>query len=100
VISDPLFTHPAITTHAPPFAIIEMDVVDAKVGQHRHIDLVYVLRALSADLSAQLEEISGARWVPITDMDDFVTPAELPDLVAQAVRWANSRRTASTGVTT
>jgi 8-oxo-dGTP diphosphatase len=86
VIGDELFTHPAITAHAPPFAIIEMDVVDAVVGPHRHIDLVYVLQALSVDLTAQLEEVSGARWVPIVDVDKLDTPTELPDLVAQAVR--------------
>jgi 8-oxo-dGTP pyrophosphatase MutT (NUDIX family) len=42
VITGDLFTHPAVTTHATPYAIIEMDVVDAKARAHRHIDLVYL----------------------------------------------------------
>jgi 8-oxo-dGTP diphosphatase len=61
VVSDPLFTHPAVTVHAPPYVILEMQVDDAKAGVHRHIDLVYVLRATAGDLTAQLEEIRAAR---------------------------------------
>lgn len=91
VISDPLFRHPAVTTHAPPYAILEMDVADAKVGPHRHIDLVYVLRATSRTLSAQLAEVAAARWVPIADLDTLDTPAELPALVAGAAQWAKAR---------
>ncbi len=35
-------TRVAVTTHAPPYTLLEMDVTDAKVGAHRHIDLVYL----------------------------------------------------------
>ncbi len=91
VISDELFAHPAVTTHAPPYAVIEMDVTDAKVGPHRHIDLVYVLRATSGELAAQLDEVGGVRWVPPADVDALDTPAELPALVAEAAQWAKAR---------
>jgi 8-oxo-dGTP pyrophosphatase MutT (NUDIX family) len=91
VVSDGLFTHPAVTTHAPPYAIIEMAVADAEVGPHRHIDLLYVLRAVSGDLTAQLDEVGGARWVPVADVAALDCPAELPALVAEAASWAKSR---------
>ena len=68
-----------------------MDVTDAKVGPHRHIDLVYVLRAVSGDLSAQLDEVSGVRWVPVADLAGLDTPAELPALVGQVKLWAKAR---------
>lgn len=91
VVCDPLFTHPAVTTHAPPYTVIEMDVTDTKVGHHRHIDLVYVLRATSGQLAAQLEEVGAARWVPIAELAALDTPAELPSLVAEAAQWAKAR---------
>lgn len=91
VVTDRLFTHPAVTTHAPPYAIIEMAVTDAKVGPHRHIDLVYVLRAGSGELAVQLDEVSGARWVPTDEVAALATPAELPALVAEAALWAKAR---------
>lgn len=91
ILSDGLFTHPAITTHPPPYVIIEMDVTDAELGPHRHIDHVYVLRAVSSDLTAQLDEIGGAQWVPITDLTALDTPTELPALVADAAQWAKTR---------
>jgi 8-oxo-dGTP diphosphatase len=96
IITDPLFTHPAITTHAPPYAVIEMDVTDTRVGPHRHIDLVYVLRAASDNLSAQLNEVGAARWVPLTDLGTLDTPAELATLVTDAARWAKPRWTIGT----
>jgi 8-oxo-dGTP pyrophosphatase MutT (NUDIX family) len=91
VVGDPPFAHPAVTTHAPPYTIIEMDVTDAKVGPHRHIDLVYVLRATSVDLTAQLDEVGAARWVPIAEVATLDTPPELPALVADAAQWAKTR---------
>ncbi len=69
-----------------------MQVSDSKVGVHRHIDLVYVLRATSTDLTAQLSEIRGAQWVPTADVAGLDTPAELPALVADAAQWAKARR--------
>jgi 8-oxo-dGTP pyrophosphatase MutT (NUDIX family) len=90
-IGDELFTHPAVTTHAPPYTIIEMDVTDAKVGPHRHIDLVYVLRATSGEPAAQLDEVGSVQWKPLTDLAGLDTPAELPDLVAEAAYWAKTR---------
>jgi ADP-ribose pyrophosphatase len=96
VVTDPLFTHPAVATHAPPYAILEMDVTDAKVGPHRHIDLVYVLRAVAGRPAAQLNEVSAARWVPLTEVASLDTPPELPALVADAAQWAKARWPSST----
>lgn len=90
VITGELFAHPAVTSHAAPYTIIEMDVTDAKIGPHRHIDLVYVLRAVSGDLTAQLDEVSGVRWVPVADLAGLDTPAELPALVGQAAFLAKA----------
>jgi ADP-ribose pyrophosphatase YjhB (NUDIX family) len=56
---------------------------------YRHIDLVYVLRATATDLTAQLDEVSSARWVPLNDVGTLETPTELPELVAAAARWAS-----------
>ncbi len=91
VISDPLPGYPSVTVHPPPYAILEMQVSDSKIGAHQHIDHVYVLRATSGQLTAQREEVSAARWVPIADVAALDTPAELPALVADASKWAKDR---------
>ncbi|WP_131746337.1 NUDIX domain-containing protein [Frankia sp. Cppng1_Ct_nod] len=92
IVCDPPFAHPAVTVHAPPYTILEMQVSDSTIGIHRHIDLVYVLQALSGELTAQLEEVSATQWVPIADVAGLNTPAELPTLVADAAQWAKTRR--------
>jgi 8-oxo-dGTP diphosphatase len=91
VISDPLPAYPPVTVHPPPYAILEMQVSDSKVGTHRHIDLLYVLRSASGQLTAQLEEVSAARWVSIADVAALDTPAELPALIADAAQWTQDR---------
>jgi 8-oxo-dGTP pyrophosphatase MutT (NUDIX family) len=88
VVGEPGFAHTAVQGHASPWAIIEMDVTDSKVGAHRHIDLVYVCRARDTILTAQLDEVASARWVPVADVVDLPTPVELPELVAAAAQWA------------
>ena len=88
VVTDQLFTHPAVITHAAPYTIIEMDVTDAKVGAHRHIDMVYVLRATSGHLAAQPAEVAEVRWVPFADLPTLDTPPELPALAVAARNWA------------
>jgi 8-oxo-dGTP pyrophosphatase MutT (NUDIX family) len=91
-LGEPAFCHPAVGSHAAPWAIIEMGVTDSKVGAHRHVDLVYVCRAVGGELTAQLEEVAGARWVPVADLAGLPTPAELPDLVATAAHWAKTQQ--------
>lgn len=90
IIDGRAFTHPAVTAHAAPYAILEMPVTDSKIGEHRHIDFVYVLRAASGDLVPQLDEVAGAQWVPLIEIDRLDTPAELPALVAHAAIWAKA----------
>lgn len=91
VIGETGFTHPAVQSHIAPWTVIEMDVTDTKDGQHRHIDFVYVCRPSSGTLAAQLEEVSGVRWVPVADIAQLPTPAELPELAAAAARWVKDR---------
>lgn len=91
IVSDPLFAHPAVTVHAPPYAVLEMDVNDRKVGPHRHIDFVYVLRATTTDLSPQWEEVSAVHWVALADITALPTPPELPALIGEAAAWARIR---------
>ena len=86
-----MFAHSAITVHETPYTVLEMDVHDSNVGAHRHIDFVYVLRATSTELTAQLEEVSGVQWVPIADVTGLQTPPELPALIDTAARWAKDR---------
>ncbi|MEQ4209684.1 NUDIX domain-containing protein [Actinopolymorpha sp. B9G3] len=92
VLGEPAFTHAAVDGHAAPWAVIEMDVTDSKVGAHRHIDFVYVCRASGGELAAQPEEVAGARWVPVGDVAALATPTELPELVAAAAQWAKTQR--------
>jgi 8-oxo-dGTP diphosphatase len=91
IVTKNLFTHPAVTSHPSPFTIIEMDVVDREVGPHRHIDFVYVLRAVDSDLTAQPGEVSAARWIPMAALNEVDTPSELPALVEHAARWTAQR---------
>lgn len=91
VIGEPTFAHSAVASHPVPWAIIEMDVTDSKIGAHRHIDLVYVCRASGGDLTAQLEEVSGVQFVPVADIAGLEVPAELPALADTAARWAKAR---------
>jgi 8-oxo-dGTP diphosphatase len=92
VLGETGFAHTAVTGHVPPWAIIEMDVTDSKVGAHRHIDFVYVCYAYGGSLAAQLEEVAGVRWVPVAGLVGLPTPVELPELVAAAARWAKTQR--------
>jgi 8-oxo-dGTP diphosphatase len=92
VITERQFNHPAVATIAPPFTILEMDVQDKKVGPHRHIDLVYVCRPVSADLVPQEAEVAGARWASAAELAELHAPAELPELIAEAIRWAKPLR--------
>lgn len=84
VVGEPVFRHPAVLSHHTPWAIIEMTVPDPKIGVHQHIDLVYVCRARSSELVAQLDEVGAARWVPIPDVAAMRTPANLPALITAA----------------
>lgn len=92
VIGDQPFQHPAVRAVPPPFAILEMDVTDAKIGRHRHIDMVYVCHAPNTQPAPQLAEVADCRWTPIADLAGLPTPAELPSLITQAATWAKSRR--------
>ncbi|XVU22517.1 NUDIX hydrolase [Actinoplanes sp. CA-054009] len=92
VLGEPAFAHSSVQSHPAPWAIIEMDVSDARVGAHRHIDFVYVCRAIDTDLHAQMAEVADARWLHVADVAELRTPAELPELVSAAASWAKSQR--------
>jgi 8-oxo-dGTP pyrophosphatase MutT (NUDIX family) len=82
------FNHPATIAHATPYAILEMQVRDARFGIHRHIDFVYVLSSRVRRTSAQLDEVQNVQWVPIADVGQLETPPELPSLISEAAEWA------------
>ncbi len=67
------------------------DPAQAALRPHHHIDLVYVLRAVSSQLTPQREEVTAARWVPLAGVPALDAPAELPALVADAAHWASGR---------
>jgi 8-oxo-dGTP pyrophosphatase MutT (NUDIX family) len=79
------FDHPAVISHPTPFAIMEMPVIDAKVGPHHHIDMVYVCRATTTDLTHLPAEVSDCSWVPVRDVANLSVPPELPYLINAAV---------------
>lgn len=89
IICRECFSHPAVTVVPSPFAVLVEDIIDKKTGPHQHIDMVYVCRPLTHEVSVQMDEIRGYQWVPCTDVADLRTPGELPALVAQAVRYAD-----------
>ncbi|HLU45607.1 MAG TPA: NUDIX domain-containing protein [Natronosporangium sp.] len=85
------FTHPAVVTHPVPFAILELPVPhDPAVGPHHHIDLVYVCRAISRELTPRPGEIRDCRWVPVEEVATYHVPPHLPDLMAAAAAWVDS----------
>lgn len=96
IVVGPAFSHRSVHSHPAPWAIIEMDVTDSKIGDHRHIDFVYVCWAIGGEPIAQTGEISAARWVPLADVISLPTPAELPELLTAAAAWANRTSPAGT----
>jgi 8-oxo-dGTP pyrophosphatase MutT (NUDIX family) len=78
------FHHPAVTSIPTPFAIIEMAVNDKTTGPHHHIDLVYVCRAMTTELTHQPAEVAACTWVPVTEVATLATPPELPSLITEA----------------
>ena len=92
IITDPLPAFTGVTTLAAPFLITEMDVVDPKIGPHRHIDHVYVCRPVGGTLTPQMAEVAGCRWAPIGEVAELDTPVDLPELIRHAARWATARR--------
>ncbi|WP_326559786.1 NUDIX hydrolase [Micromonospora sp. NBC_01796] len=88
IVGKPSFEHSAVRSIVPPFAIIEMEVIDSRDGQHRHIDFVYVCRAQPGALTPQVEEVAGVEWVAVDAVADLNVPLELPALVAAGARWA------------
>jgi len=91
IITGPVFRHPAVTSHVPPFTIIEMTVTDPVNGPHQHVDFLYVSRAEGGDgLRPQAGEVAAARWMALTELSGLAAPAELPDLAASALAWAGT----------
>jgi 8-oxo-dGTP pyrophosphatase MutT (NUDIX family) len=91
IVAEERFRHPAVGVVASPFAILVMPVSDSKVGPHHHIDMVYVCRASSVEVTRQTGEVSGCVWVPVADVAALVTPPELPSLIAEAAAYFQLR---------
>lgn len=85
IVAPEPFAHPAVRSIPAPFAIIEMDIEDRKVGPHRHIDFVYLCRTEHDQLNVQLDEVTDGAWFDVADVAALATPDELPSLIAQAL---------------
>ncbi len=91
IVAEERFRHHAVGVVASPFAILVMPVSDSRVGPHHHIDMVYVCRARSVEVTPQTGEVSGCVWVPVADVAALVTPPELPSLIAEASSFLQQR---------
>lgn len=92
-VDGPPLTHPAITVHPLPFLILEVDVSDPDHGPHRHIDMLYILRATGGELTPALDEVGGARWVRLEEVADLRTQPEIPGFLAAAAARLADRQT-------
>lgn len=89
IVTGPVFRHPAVISHVPPFTIIEMTVTDPVNGPHQHIDFAYVCHATDSDgLQPDAGEVTAARWVALATLSSVSAPAELPKLAVHALAWA------------
>lgn len=88
IIAPATFDRAAVRALPPPFTILVEDVTDTEIGPHQHIDMIYVCRATTHEITPEAREIDGHAWVPIDRVDALDTPAELPALVAAAVAYA------------
>lgn len=86
ILAEDRFHHPAVTTIPTPFTIIEMPVNDKATGPHHHIDLVYLCRALTTELTHQPAEVAACTWIPIAEVATLATPPELPSLITEAAK--------------
>jgi len=89
VITGPVPDHPPMIVHPVPFRVIECTAADPVNGDHAHIDGLFVCRAASTGIGQLSEhEITGARWVSLTEMRELPVPPELPGLTEAAIAWA------------
>lgn len=89
IITGPLLACEPMVAHPVPFAVMEGTAADPVNGPHRHIDHVFVLRALS-DQIGQLDhrEVTAAMWASVDQMRELDVPPELPALAEAAMAWA------------
>ncbi len=89
VFAEERFRHPRVDVIAPPFTILIIDgVPDPAVGPHANIDLVYVCRPITSEVTVAPDEVNGYRWVPLGDVATASTAPEIPDLVRAAADYA------------
>lgn len=86
IVTNQPFRHPDVGIVEPPFTILVEDVPDPEIGDHQHIDLIYVCTPRST--AARCAEYDGHRWVPINAVKDLNVPPELPDLVTACAAFA------------
>jgi len=96
LIYEPRFSHPRVREVPLPFAIIDGEVTDRKIGAHRHVDSVYVARPVTATVTLN-HEATGYRWVPVAEVASLPVPAELPGLIAAAARYADGLQQVKAG---
>lgn len=90
IIDETRFSHPAVSVVPSPFTVLVVDRVNDPVDDaQRHVDLIYVCRPLTHDITIHTDEIDGYRWVPLADVATLPTPQEYPALVAAAATYAD-----------
>lgn len=88
IVTTQPFRHPDVGVVEPPFTILVEDIADPEIGDHQHIDLIYVCTPRGA--AAQGAEYESHRWVPVNTVKELDVPRELPDLVAACAAFAGS----------
>ena len=90
IVSRNIAVYSGVVSVPPPFAILVQNLTDAVVGPHQHIDMVYVCRPVAGPVIAQVDEIADHAWVPIDKVHRLSTPDDLPELIADAVRYTHA----------
>lgn len=94
IVSDEHFNYASdsVNSIARPFTILVEDIPEKDGTTHQHIDFIYLLRPVSdpAALVPQDGEVTAARWFRAEQTSDLPTPAELPALIAAALRHAEA----------
>jgi 8-oxo-dGTP pyrophosphatase MutT (NUDIX family) len=94
IIAESRFSYPAARVVASPFTICVQDIRgDLRLGPHQHIDMVYVLRPTSGQLTPQTSEVADCAWVPLRQVATLDTPSELSAMIESAARYARELHT-------
>jgi 8-oxo-dGTP diphosphatase len=92
IVQDSTFRHPAARVLPSPFAILDVDMKDAAIEFHHHIEMIYVCRPVGGVPRPKLSEISACQWFAVSELDGLDVPPELPALVAASIEWLRATK--------